>query len=69
LDTELGPSPDAVNPQYALTATFSSITHETHKGRSEYYLCVHQLTDLQHRNIFWTDKYELKKSAVRGFLD
>ncbi len=69
LDTELGPSPDAVNPQYALTATFSSITHENHKGRSEYYLCVYQLTDLQHRNIFWTDKYELKKSAVRGFLD
>ena len=25
--------------------------------RSEYYLCVYELTDLSHRNVLWTDKY------------
>ncbi len=66
---DLGPVPGAINPQYALTAKFSSLTDENRKGRSSYYLCVYSLTDLMHRNVLWTDKYEVKKTAVRGFLD
>ncbi len=66
---DLGPAPGAINPQYALTAKFSSLTTETKKGRSAYYLCTYELTDLMHRDVLWTDKYEVKKTAVRGFLD
>ena len=66
---DLGPAPEAVNPQYALTAIFSSITNESSKARSSYYLCVYELTNLQDRTVLWTDKYEVKKRAVKGFLD
>ena len=66
---DLGPAPGAINPQYALIAKFSSMTNETHKGRNAYYLCTYELTDLSHRTVLWTDKYEVKKSAVRTFLD
>ena len=69
LKADLGPSPDAIQPRYALTAKFSSLTHEDADRRSLFYLCVYSLTDLQHRTILWTDKYELKKSVVKGFLD
>jgi hypothetical protein len=69
LDFDLGPSPNAINPDYALTATFSSLTNEDRKRRSEYYLCVYELTDLSHRNVLWTDKYEVKKAVVKEFLD
>jgi hypothetical protein len=69
LDTDLGTAPGAINPQYALTATFSSLTKENSKRRSSYYLCVYELTDIDHRTVLWTDKYELKKEAVKGFLD
>jgi hypothetical protein len=69
LDHDVGPAPEAVNPQYALTAKFSSLTNEDAQHRSSYYLCVYELTDLQHRTVLWTDKYEVKKSAVKGFLD
>ena len=69
LGRDLGPSPDAINPQYALTATFSSLTQEDADRRSEYYLCVYKLTDLQKGTLLWTDKYELKKNVVKGFLD
>jgi hypothetical protein len=69
LDFDLGPAPDAINPQYALTAKFSTLTHEDNKRRSAYYLCVYELTDLSHRRVLWTDKYEVKKNAVKGFLD
>jgi hypothetical protein len=64
-----GPSPDAIQPQYALTAKFSTLTNETSTRRSTYYLCVYELTDLQHRDVLWSDKYEVKKTAVKGFLD
>jgi hypothetical protein len=67
--TDLGPAPEAVNPEYALTATFSSLTSEDPKRRSAYYLCVYELTDLQNRNTFWVGSYEVKKLAVKGFLD
>jgi hypothetical protein len=66
---EVGPSPDAIIPEYALTATFSSLTDEDPKRRSAYYLCVYELTDLRDRSILWTGSYEVKKVAVKGFLD
>jgi hypothetical protein len=69
LDYDLGPSPDAINPQYALVARFSSLTNESAKARSSYYLCVYELTDLERRTVLWSDKYEVKKTAVKGFLD
>ena len=69
LDVDLGPSPDAVDPKYALLAKFSSITNETSRARSSYYLCVYELTNLEDRTVLWTDKYEVKKTAVKGFLD
>jgi hypothetical protein len=69
LEMDLGPSPDAIQPQYALTAKFSSLTNEDSNRRSAYYLCVYSLTDLEHRTVLWTDKYEVKKTVVKGFLD
>ena len=66
---DLGPSPDAINPKYALTAKFSSLTNESSSGGRSYYLCVYELTDLEDRTVLWTGKYEVKKIAVKGFLD
>jgi hypothetical protein len=63
---DLGPAPEAVNPQYALTATFSSLTDEDAKRRSAYYLCVYELTDLDGRTVLWSGRYEVKKIAVKG---
>lgn len=64
-----GPSPDAINPEYALTATFKSLTREDSKKRSSYYLCVYELTNLADRTVLWTGSYEVKKTAVKEFLD
>jgi len=68
-ELELGPTPDSVQPEYALTARFYSLTDETPERRSSAYLCVYDLTNLRTRTVLWTDKYELKKATVRGFLD
>ena len=68
-DTDLGPAPDRVQPEYAITAIFSSLTNEDVKRRSSYYLCEYQLTDINTGRLLWSDKYEVKKSAVKGFLD
>lgn len=69
LDFDLGPSPDAVNPQYALVARFRSLADESSSHRSIAYLCVYELSNLQTRAILWTDHYEVNKIAVKGFLD
>ena len=69
LDIDPGPSPDAINPEYALVATFKSLTNEDPKKRSAYYLCVYQLSNLQDRTVLWTGSYEVKKKAVKEFLD
>ena len=66
---DLGPSPDAINPDYALTAYFRSMTNETSSGRSSAYLCVYELANLKDRSVLWTDKYEVEKRAVKQFLD
>ena len=66
---ELGPSPDAIDPQYALTAKFSSLTDESSKRRRSYYLCAYELMNLEDRRVIWADKYEVKKIAVKGMLD
>ena len=65
----LGPSPDAINPQYALTARFDSLTNENNDVRSSFYLCVYRLTDLDQRRELWSGSYKVQKTAVKGFLD
>ena len=68
-DLPLGPAPDAVSPDYALTAYFRTLTNENSHERSSSYLCVYELSNLKDRSVIWTDKYEVDKSAVKGFLD
>lgn len=69
LEVDLGPSPEAINPRYALQARFRSLTDEDLKHRSSYYLCVYELMNLETRDILWSGKYEVKKVAVKQFLD
>ena len=69
VDMDLGPAPERVQPRYALTSIFSSLTKEDLKRRSAYYLCEYQLTDLAGGNLLWSGSYEVKKIAVRKFLD
>jgi len=64
-----GPSPEAINPKYALTAKFTSLGNENSKGRTSFYVCAFELTNLADRSVLWTDSYEVKKTAVKGFLD
>lgn len=64
-----GPDPDAMQPRYALQARFDSLTNVDARRRSSSYLCVYELSDLQTREIIWADKYEVHKTAVKGFLD
>ena len=68
-EVDPGPDPDRVQPEYALTARFSSITDESSKHRASYYLCVYSLNDLQNGTLLWTGKYEVKKAVMKGFLD
>ena len=69
MDIDLGPPPERVQPRYALTSIFSSLTKEDLKRRSAYYLCEYQLTDITGGNLLWSGSYEVKKVAVRKFLD
>jgi hypothetical protein len=64
-----GPDPNAINPEYALTARFQSLTKEDPQRRSVYYLCIYELTNLADRTVLWNGAYEVKKLAVKGFLD
>ena len=66
---ELGPAPDAINPDYALTAVFSSLADEDAKKRSSFYVCRYELSDLRDRTVLWTASYDVKKVAVKGFGD
>jgi hypothetical protein len=66
---DLGPAPDAVSPDYSLSAVFTSLADEDAKRRSSYYVCRYELTDLRDRAVLWTGAYEVKKIAVKGFLD
>jgi hypothetical protein len=68
-DVDLGPTPEAINPKYALTATFSSLGDENPLRRTNYYVCAFELTNLADRTVLWTGSYEVKKIAVKGFLD
>ncbi|MGA2496273.1 MAG: hypothetical protein ABSH20_00945 [Tepidisphaeraceae bacterium] len=68
-DLDLGPAPERAQPEFALTATFRSLTDETTKRRTAAYLCVYELTNLNDRTLVWNDRYEVKKTAVKGFLD
>ncbi len=64
-----GPSPEEINPDYALTATFTSMANESETARSDYYVCTFSLQNIQDRTVLWMGKYEVKKRAVKGFLD
>jgi len=64
-----GPSPDAINPEYALTATFTSLANENDQMRNNYYVCNYSLTSLKDRSVLWSKSYEVQKRAVKGFLD
>jgi hypothetical protein len=66
---EPGPNPDSLQPRYALQGRFDSLTNVSAVARSVSYLCVFELVDLQTRETLWVDSFELKKTAVRGFLD
>ena len=66
---ELGPAPDAVSPDYSLTAVFSSLADEDRKQRSSFYVCRYELSDLRDRTVLWTASYDVKKVAVKGFGD
>lgn len=69
LDVDLGPDPERIQPKYALTATFSSLADEDPLRRSSYYLCAFELNSLTDRVVLWTGSYEVKRIAVKGFLD
>ena len=69
LQIDAGPNPDTVQPEYALTATFSSIGDENIKRREQFYVCVFELTNLQDRTLLWSGSYEIQKQTVRGFLN
>ena len=69
VDFDLGPAPDRIQPTHALTARFSSLTDESSKRRTAAYLCVFELTNLKDGTVLWNDKYEVQKTAVKGFLD
>lgn len=66
---DLGPAPEAIQPRYALHARFQTLTNVDARKRDVYYLCVYELTDISNRTVLWTGSYELRKRAVRGFLD
>jgi hypothetical protein len=66
---EPGPAPDAVQPDYMLTAVFSSMANEDAKHRSSYYVCRYELTNLKDRTLLWSDSYDVRKIAVKGFGD
>ena len=69
LEIDPGPSPDVVNPDYALTAIFSNIADENAKRRESFYVCVFELTSLRDRTLLWSGSYEVQKIAVKEFLD
>jgi hypothetical protein len=66
---DVGPAPEAISPQYALTATFTSLMHEDGGGRNDYYVCNYALTNLGDRTVLWNKAYEVQKRAVKGLLD
>jgi hypothetical protein len=69
LDFDVGPDPSSIQPDYALTAIFRSLTNEDIKRRKSAYLCTYELTNLQTSEVLWTSRYEVNKVAVKGFLD
>jgi hypothetical protein len=66
---DLGPVPDAIQPEYSLSAVFSSLADEDKSHRSSYYVCRYELTNLQDRTVLWSGSYDVKKIAVKGFGD
>ena len=67
LDVDLGPSPDAISPEYARSPASAPSPTRARSTAAASYLCVYELFNLEDRSVLWTDKYEVKKSAVKGF--
>jgi len=61
--------PQRVSPTHALTATFYADTQAERQRRTDTYLCAFQLIDLTDDRVLWEDRYETKKTAVRGKYD
>jgi hypothetical protein len=71
-ESELGPTEDRIQPDYALYARFLSDTNATTKARSDMYLCQYQLTRISGAGtgeILWTGQYITSKQVKKGFLD
>lgn len=66
---DLGPAPEAIDPDYALDATFTSMKDVDKHGQTAFYVCTFELIDLRDRTVLWTDVYNVKKTATRNFLD
>jgi hypothetical protein len=66
---DLGPAPEAISPEYSLHATFRSLAHDDKRRRSAFYQATFSLTDINNRTELWTDVYNVKKAAVKSFLD
>lgn len=69
LGVDPGPNPERIQPGYALTATFSNLITEDKRRRDSFYLCVFELTKVDNGVVLWSGSYEVKKAAVKGFLD
>ncbi len=64
-----GPSPDAIQPQFALHAVFTSQANVDKRGRSNFYVANFELTDIQDRTVLWSDVYNVKKTIRTNILD
>jgi hypothetical protein len=71
-ESQLGPTEDRIQPEYALYATFLADTNVTRNRRSDTYLCQYKLTRISGNNtneILWTDQFETSKQIKKNFLD
>ncbi len=71
-ESQLGPTEERVNPDYALYAHFVSDTRATTKTRQDVYLCQYELVRLTGAATgkgVWTGQYETSKNIKKGFLD
>ena len=64
-----GPAPEAVSPEYALQATFTSLANDNRRYRTSDYVCDFSLVSLQDRQVLWADAYNVRKFADKNFLD
>ncbi len=54
---------------HTMTATFRSVTRANPTARTDVYLCVFELLDLDTGQLVWSGSYEIKRSAVGKVWD